>query len=132
MNESMTGADALRPDSLSKVERVRNAIFRDSNPNPVLVTVLIVLILTAVWMFYTMLLKPNASGTWKDMNGNEWLIDHGKWTDGLMIEVNQKDTIHCYMKNNMFKCGDDVGIWNYDDIIVLVGKEARFTMRKVR
>ena len=35
-----------------------------------------------------------------------------------MINIEGHGAMHCDMSVNMIKCGSDMGVWNYDDLII--------------
>jgi hypothetical protein len=111
------GNPILINESTNLLQRTIND---NANPSPVYVSLAVACVLISMWLIYILFLKPNASGEWRDDKGNQWILDHGRF-GGIMITVNKKNTYHCEIVDNMFKCGGVIGIWNYRDIILFVG-----------
>jgi hypothetical protein len=101
------------------VDIVRGVVNENANPSPVLVAVVFAGVMIAAWIIYAMLLKPDVSGTWVDDRNDRWKLKHGVF--GSLCATYNDRTVQCTLSDNMFKCGNLLGIWNYDDVIILVG-----------
>jgi hypothetical protein len=98
---------------------VRSVVNENANPSPVLIAAVFAGVMIAVWIIYAMLIKPDASGEWFDDRNGKWELKHGIF--GSLCATYNGRTLQCTMSDNMFKCGNVLGIWNYADIIILVG-----------
>jgi hypothetical protein len=98
---------------------VRRIVYDNSNPNPVLIAGIFAGMMIVVWLIYVMMIKPNASGEWHDDKGNRWDLDHCRM--GGITALVGGESVNCTLSDNMFKCGNMMGIWNYSDVIILVG-----------
>jgi hypothetical protein len=98
---------------------LRGVVNENANPSPVLVAAVFAGIMIAVWIIYAMLIKPDASGEWVDDRNDHWELKHGIF--GSLCATHNYRTVPCTMSDNMFKCGNILGIWNYADVIILVG-----------
>lgn len=99
---------------------LQKTIYRLSNPNPIYIAIIVVSVILIIWLSYRYILKPNASGYWYDSNMRQHYICHPKFSNTVDIisnNIKHKGVI----VDNMVKIGDNVGIWDYTNIIVFVG-----------
>jgi hypothetical protein len=115
--EQRTNDDTIKLEQAESL--VRRIVYDNSNPNPVLIAGIFAGIMIVIWFIYVMMIKPNASGEWYDDKGNRWDLDHYRM-GGITALVRGK-LVNCTLSDNMFKCGNMMGIWNYSDVIILVG-----------
>jgi len=98
-------------------------VYKNANPHPIVITISIVIIIFSIWLIYIIFMKPNASGQWMDQNHYIWEIDHDKFTNGAIITIhykNRKKVIHCHILDNLIKCGNQTGIWDYKNMITFI------------
>lgn len=113
---------ATKAVDLAKLETgtklLRNIVYENANPSPVLVAIIIAGVMLASWFVYVTTMKPNASGLWVDDLGNTWRLCHG--TFGELSTTYNGVSVPSSMSDNMFKSGNLLGIWNYANVIILV------------
>jgi len=98
---------------------IKRVVNENANPNPVVIACVFAGVMIAVWIIYAFMIKPDASGEWIDDKGGVWHLRHGMF--GKMCGKYNGKSVSCAMSDNMFKCGRILGIWNYSDVIILVG-----------
>ena len=100
-------------------DKLQRVVDDNANPHPAFVLAVFVLVLLAVFVVYCLSLKPNASGEWVDDVGNKWVIDQSCFAD--TTATFNGDPVEIEINHNMVKSHNMIGIWNYDDDIILVG-----------
>lgn len=113
--ESQLKEAAIRAEQ----ERVllQKKIYDISNPSPIFVAVLVVAILIAMYIIYVIFLKPCMSGNWMDQAGNEWNIEHNRFTGNFRVKINNECRGVGKSLDNYVQYGNLVGVWNYNDVI---------------
>lgn len=90
---------------------------KNANPSPAVITLIVIGVLIAVWLFYVLFLAPNASGEWYDTNGNMIVVEHCRLTG--RAECN--NSMKCEISDNLVSLDDRIGVWDYDNVILFVG-----------
>jgi hypothetical protein len=83
----------INPVEKKNIEYVRNLIQKHENPNPLLITYLVLLILVVVYVIYILYIKENISGIWFGNIENlpntfKYKIKHNPFLDTLTIKWN--------------------------------------------
>lgn len=125
-----------RKDAALKAEAERIAketsllqknVYRNSNPHPYAVVLILVLTIALIWLLYTMFVKPVASGEWIDtVSGNVWYVQHNTFTNNVRVVILDSNRKMLFkgcgrLNDGILKVRDIVGIWNYSDMILFVG-----------
>lgn len=96
-------------------------IQKNANPNPSVVVGSVIVVVGILYLIYIFGFKPNASGEWYDDQNTQWIIEHDVWSDQTSLVVNRKRAGRGVITDNMFKFNNIIGVWNYHDVILLVG-----------
>lgn len=110
--------DKVVQKTMERTVVMQSNIYANANIPPmqvVLICISIVVILYIIHIFY----KPNASGTWMSSDGKEWEISHCRWFSNIIC-VSTTMTISGFIRDNLVTINDNIGIWNYGDIILFV------------
>lgn len=105
---------------------LQHDIYKNANPDPIIISLIIIAIICTVWILYTFLLKPSITGEWIDTKGNSWYIDKHILDDeaDVMIYDNYRDMPvygTCTINDNLFSFNNIIGVWDYSDIVLFVG-----------
>ena len=98
-------------------DRLRQYIYSNANPNPMLVAISVIGIVVVVWLLWQLLGKPSIAGEWFDSNGRMWLISHNKLTGTVYIDDGE-EIFDGKIQGNVFLCDGTVGLWDERDTIL--------------
>jgi len=102
----------------NKTKLLHHIVRKNANPNPVIIAGIIILVLVLVKMIHMLFSHFDASGTWIDDNDNRWELNH-KIIGGVEAEVNG-NKVDCEIDGHMFKSGRIIGVWDYNNTILLI------------
>jgi hypothetical protein len=111
-------AESKRMDS--EAAYLQRLVHDNANPSPSVIVGCVFVVLAMLWLMYTFGFKPNASGEWYDDKNTQWIIEHDALSGNVSVVVNGEHSGQCQIVDNMFKCGKGVGLWNYQDTILLM------------
>ncbi len=101
-------------------------IYKNANPHPLFITLLLICIIGVIWLLYVMFIKPVASGEWIDrQKGHIWFIQHNQFTNKLEVVILSKKGDVVYtgkgkVADYIIKVNGVIGIWDYKDAIVFI------------
>lgn len=95
-------------------------VYDRANPSPVMVALCIVLIICVAWWAHAVFLRPNASGQWVDEADRIWVLHHPIRGEAIAL-IDGKRSVRVTIRENLVRCGDRLGVWNYQNVIVWVG-----------
>ena len=99
---------------------LRKVVHKNANPDPTVVVLICLIIIMTVWLIYVMFMKPNMSGVWYDNNDRKWVLDHDKWSTGLMVYIENIGAHHCKVSGNMVTCNGILGVWDNKNKVVFM------------
>lgn len=97
---------------------LQKKVYDISNPSPIFVTGIVIVILLIMYFIYVIFLKSCMSGEWSDHAGNIWYISHNKFTGNFQVKINNKNRGVGKVLDNYVRYGDLIGVWNYGNIIM--------------
>jgi len=113
-----------RSKAEKEAELLKVSIEDNANPHPVVITLCVIGALIGLWIIYLLVWKPNASGEWYDDSGNLWTIWQNRITGSVYVFTSTNNcngsTPNAKITDNLFIYDDQVGIWDYNNVILLV------------
>ncbi len=111
----------------SKIIEIQKHVEKESNPNPLVVISVTILILAVIWLLYILFVKISFSGDWVSADGKNVLnFNHNKFTDNVTITSKDKygnlkldDITYTKSNNGLIKFNDKVPylIYDYDTMM---------------
>jgi len=107
----------------TKQERsmLQQTVYDNSNPSPIVISILIGGILFVLWSSWIMFLRPSTSGEWRDDMNNVYNLRHNAFTGVVSMKINGQCAGRAKIIDNFVKYGDLNGLWDYQDAIVFIG-----------
>lgn len=127
VRKQLLESDARRMDR--EAEFLKRIVWRNANPNPSVVAACVIAVMGALYLIYLAAFKPNASGEWYDNDNNQWIIEHDRWSNAVSVIFCGNRLPPCIVVDNMFRCAQHVGIWDYHDTIMMLNGNK---LRRVR
>jgi len=103
--------------TILRAERLQKYIYDNANPSPVLVICIVIGVIFLIWLLYILFLKPSLTGEWYDEKDRKYILCHSKITGDLSVNGSTKGVC---VNGNFVKIGDQIGVWNYGNIIMFV------------
>jgi hypothetical protein len=99
---------------------LQSKIWSNANIKPMNVVLICIAIIVLLWLIH-MLYKPNATGLWVATDGQQWDITHCRWSSTINCINNDDVTMSGHISSNLVTINDNIGVWNYGDVILFVG-----------
>ncbi len=105
------------PSDINK-RLISNIITAKENPNPIIISCIVVVLVIFVYYINIHFIKPNFSGKWLK-NGEYVVVSHNKWTDEVSVKFFDKDNEK--MKKTVYGSVSGKAITLFDDGKVVLG-----------
>lgn len=113
----------------SERDLLQKKVYENANPSPLLIATICLATLLTMWILYTIFLKPDASGEWRDESNNKYHMSHNRFTGTIKMKINGKCSGYAKVIDNYFRYGDLVGLWDYSTSIVFVNGMQLYKLR---
>ncbi len=112
-NERVEDAKAA---NASFAATIQNSIFKNANPSPVLISVLVLLVVIVLWLLHRYF-SPSIWGIWYDSSGEKYVIRKNE--DAKVHIAGAKKTYIGTLSANVLDLEGGLGLWNGSNRILL-------------
>ena len=110
--------DKVVQKTIEQTVVMQSHIYANANMHPMRVVLMCIGVVVILYIIY-ILYKPNASGLWIASDGKEWKIHHCRWFSNIKCTSSDMH-MSGFIRGNLVTINDNVGIWNYGDVILLL------------
>lgn len=110
--------DKVVQKTIERTVVMQSHIYANANMHPMHVVLMCICVVVVLYVIYT-LYKPNASGIWISSDGKEWNVHHSRWFSNIKC-ASANVHMNGFIRDNLVTINDNIGIWNYGDVILFV------------
>lgn len=114
-----------------QVNRLQRSIILSSNPSPIMLAMIFVVVLVGLWFIHLVFIKPSMSGIWHE-GPLRIYVDHNRMTDVIHVRYGDEWLPDGFITDNLVNIGGRIGVWDYRSLIYMLdgGRWQRLNSRR--